>query len=160
MANGVKYRFIKPGDPIGIRKWTEYEKMKVVAGVGKTFAEMVKYLKDHKSLLGGDTPFEKIRVEAILATDSVQKGILEMSKERYNKAFFLCSLFIYPDGTDPYTWDADKATEMIEDWEAERISEIDLFFFASLLIPGYRQTFKELQEEAERVTARLSVFTT
>jgi hypothetical protein len=160
MANGRLYRFVKPGHPIGIMKWTEYEKMKVVAGVGKTFSEIVKYLKEHKSLLGSDSSFEKIRVEAILATDSVQKGILEMSKERYNKAFMLCSLFIYRDGTDPYLWDAELATEMIADWEAERISELDLFFFASLLIPGYRQTFKELQEEAERVTAKLLAFTT
>jgi hypothetical protein len=27
-ANGVKYKFIKPGDPIGAKKWTMYEQMK------------------------------------------------------------------------------------------------------------------------------------
>jgi len=159
MANGKKYRFIKPGDPIGIRKWTEYEKMKVVAGVGKTFADISTYLREHKNLLGSDKPFSEIRTEAIIATDSVQKGIIEMSKERYTQAFYLCSIFIYEDGKNPYHWDFQTATEMIRDWEEENISEIDLFFFASLLIPGYRQIFKELQEAAEAQTARLLAVT-
>lgn len=154
-ANGNKYRLIKPGDPIGIKKWTMYEQLKVVFGSGKTFAELATYFKEHKALLGADKPFSDIRVEAILATDSMQKSIVEMSKERYNQAFYLCSIFIYKDGTDPYEWSFDDAKEMIEDWEAERISEIDLFFFASLLIPGFRQIFKELQQEAERQTERL-----
>lgn len=155
VANGVTYKFIKPGDPIGIRKWTIYEQMKVVVGTGKTFGEIATYFKDHKTLLGADKPFAEIRVEAILATDSMQKAIVEMSKDRYNHAFYLCSIFIYAEGSDPYEWDMETATQMITNWREERISEIDLFFFASLLIPGFRQTFKELQEEAERQTARL-----
>jgi len=160
IANGNKYKFIKPGDPIGIRKWTEYEKMKVVVGSGKTFGELATYLKDHKALLGADKPFSDIRVEAILSTDSLQKSIVEMSKERYNQAFYLCSIFIYRDGTDPYLWDIETATEMINDWETERISELDMFFFASLLIPGFRQIFKELQEEAEAQVAKLLAVST
>ncbi len=36
-ANGNTYRFIRPGDPIGIQKWTEYEKLKIVVGTGQTF---------------------------------------------------------------------------------------------------------------------------
>lgn len=154
-ANGKVYKFIKPGTPIGIRKFTEYEKLKIVAGVGKTFGEIATYLSGHKNLLGADKPFAEIRTEAILATDSMQKGIVEMSKERYNQALYLCTIFIYEDGKDPYHWDIETATQMVEDWEVERINENDLFFFASLLIPGFRQMFKELQEEAERQAENL-----
>jgi hypothetical protein len=154
-ANGIKYKFIKPGDPIGIKKWTAYEQLKIVAGSGKTFAELATYFKEHKNLLGADKAFSQIRVEAILATASMQKSIVEMSKERYNQAFYLCSIFIYRDGADPYAWDIETAGEMIQDWESERISEVDLFFFASLLIPGFRQMFRELQEAAELETERL-----
>ena len=154
-ANGKKYKFIKPGNPIGVRKWTVYEQMKVVVGSGKTFGELATYFKNHKELLGSDNKYSEIRVEAILETDSMQKAIVEMSKDRYNHAFYLCSIFIYEEGTDPYLWDVETATEMIKNWEAEPISELDLFFFASLLIPGFRKIFKELQAEAERVTARL-----
>jgi hypothetical protein len=154
-ANGVKYKFIKPGDPIGIKKWTMYEQMKVVVGSGKTFSELATYFKDLKALLGADKPFADIRVEAILATDSMQKSIVEMSKERYNQAFYLCSIFIYKDGTDPYEWDFETATEAITNWQEERISEIDLFFFAVLLIPGFKAMFDELQEAANRMTEKL-----
>ena len=154
-ANGITYRFIRPGDPIGIKKWTMYEQLKIVVGIGKTFGEIATYLKDHKALLGADKPFADIRVEAILETDSLQKSIVEMSKERYNQAFHLCSIFIYADGSDPYAWDFKTAWKMIEDWETENINELDLFFFASLLIPGYIAIFKEYQEEAKRQAERL-----
>lgn len=149
MANGVKYRFIKPGDAIGIDKWTVYGQMKVVAGSGKTFSDLVTYFRGHKKLLGADKPFAEIRTAAIIATDSMEKGILEMSKARYDQAFFLCSVFIYRDGSDPYDWSVDTATEMIADWAAERICEHDLFFFAMLLTPGLMQTLNELRAEAE-----------
>lgn len=152
-ANGVKYKFIKPGDPIGAKKWTMYEQLKVVFGAGKTFSEIATHFKDIKALLGADKSFADIRVEAILATDSMQKAIVEMSKERYNQAFYLCSIFIYKDGSDPYDWDVNTATEMIDDWAIERISEQDLFFFAFLLTPGLRQMFEELQALAEKQTA-------
>ena len=153
MANGRLYRFIKPGNPIGIDKWTVYGQMKVVVGSGKTFSDLVAYFRGHKKLLGADKPFAEIRTEAIIATDSMEKGILEMSKARYDQAFFLCSIFIYRDGTDPYAWDVETATEMIADWAEERISENDLFFFAMLLTPGLMQTLSELREEAEKQTA-------
>ena len=78
-----------------------------------------------------------------------------MSKERYNQAFYLCSIFIYKDGTDPYEWDFETATEAITNWQEERISEIDLFFFAVLLIPGFKAMFDELQEAANRMTEKL-----
>lgn len=155
VANGKTYKFIRPGDPIGIKKWTTYEQMKVVVGTGKTFGELATYFKDHKAMLGADKPFADIRVEAILETDSMQKSIVEMSKDRYSHAFYLCSIFIYQDGADPYAWDFDTATAMIADWEKERISEIDLFFFASLLIPGFRAMFEELKAEADKQTERL-----
>jgi hypothetical protein len=140
MANGNKYKFIKPGDPVGAKKWTMYEQLKVVFGSGKTFSELATHFKDHKALLGADRPFSEIRVEAILSTDSMQKSIVEMSKERYNQAFYLCSIFIYREGSDPYEWNIETATKM---------NEHDLFFFAFLLTPGLRQMYEELQEQAE-----------
>ena len=153
VANGNKYKFIKPGDPIGPKKWTMYEQLKVIFGTGKTFGELATHFKQQKELLGADKPFAEIRVEAILSCDSMQRSIVEMSKERYNQAFFLCSIFIYRDGTDPYEWSFDMAKEMIDDWAIERVNEHDLFFFAFILTPGLRQIYAELQEQAERQVA-------
>lgn len=155
-ANGKKYRFIKPGEPIGIRRWQEYEKLKIVAGVGRTFAEIATALKEVSTLLAADKEFSQIRLEAILTLDGLRKSIVDLSKERYSKFLYLCSIFIYLDGTDPLTWDIDSATQMIEDWEIEGISEQDLLFFSLLLIPGWQAKFKELQEKAEAEAERLS----
>ena len=149
VANGNTYKFIKPGDPIGPKKWTMYEQLKVVFGTGKTFGELATHFKQQKELLGADKPFAEIRVEAILSCDSMQRSIVEMSKERYNQAFFLCSIFIYKEGTDPYDWSMDIAKDMIDDWAEERINEHDLFFFSFILTPGLRQIYAELQARAE-----------
>lgn len=158
-ANGNRYFFIRPGDPIGIKKWSEYEKLKIVVGTGQTFAGIVQAFGQIVSLAGEDKKFSDIRTELILLADSYKKAVLDMSKERYNKAFYLCSIFIYRDGDDPYQWDLNRAEQYIADWEAERISEQDLFFFAMLLVPSFSSVFSELSEEAARQAERLSVVT-
>ena len=154
-ANGNTYRFIRPGDEIGIRKWTEYEKLKIVVGTGQTFSGIVEAFKQITDLAGADKKFSEIRTELILLADSYRKGVLDMSKDRYNKAFYLCSIFIYRDGDDPYQWDLNRAEQYIGDWVEENISEQDLFFFAMLLTPGFSKVLTELRNEAERQAERL-----
>ena len=158
-ANGNTYHFIRPGDEIGIKKWTEYEKLKIVVGTGQTFAGIVEAFKQITDLAGADKEFAKIRTEVILLADSYRKAILDMSAARYNKAFYLCTIFIYRAGDDPYSWDLNRAESYISDWVAENVSEQDLFFFAMLLTPGFSRVFQELNaaaaEQAERL-AKLS----
>lgn len=153
-ANGKKYKFIKPGDPIGIAKWSEYQKLQIVVGGGVTFADLIVGLREHKKLLGSDQPFSEIRSEAIVWADSTIKGLIEMSQARYDKAFYLASIFIYEDGKDPYAWDMEMAGTMVEDWAVGRVSEEDLFFFAMLQIPAWQAILSELQERTEREAAR------
>lgn len=158
-ANGKTFRFIKPGDPIGIDKWSEYQKLQIVVGGGVTFADLIISLREHKKLLSSDQSFSEIRSEAIVWADSQIKGLIEMSQSRYDKAFYLATIFIYEEGTDPYAWDMDMAGRMIEDWKEGGINEQDLFFFAMLLIPAWRLILGELSEEAERQAARSLVGT-
>lgn len=158
-ANGHKYNFIRPGDPIGIKKWTEYEKLKIVVGTGQTFSGIVEAFGQITNLAGQDKEFAKIRTELILLADSYRRAVLDMSKDRYNKAFYLCSIFIYRDSDDPYFWDLNRAEQYISDWVAENINEQDLFFFAMLLTPGFAKVLTELKEEAERQAEKLSVVT-
>lgn len=154
VANGKKFRFIKPGDPVGVEKWKHYEELKIVVGAGVTFAQLITGLKAHKDLLASDQPFAEIRAEAIVWADSMMKGLVDLSKSRYDAAFYLCSIFIYRDGADPYEWSYDRAEEMIADWAQGGIDEQDLFFFAMLLIPAWQGIFSELQAQAEREAAR------
>ena len=154
-ANGHKYHFIRPGDEIGIRKWTEYEKLKIVVGTGQTFAGIVEAFKQITDLAGQDKEFSKIRTELILLADSYRKAILDMSAARYNKAFYLCTIFIYREGDDPHKWDMNTAESYIADWMDENVSEQDLFFFAMLLTPGFNRVYQELSEEAAKQSEKL-----
>lgn len=153
-ANGTRYNFIKPGDPIGIDKWTEYQRLQIVVGGGVSFNDLILGLREHKKILSSDQPFSDIRSEAIIWADSQIKGLIDLSQSRYHKSFYLASLFIYEEGTDPYLWSMDIANKMLEDWAIGAVNEQDLFFFAMLQIPAWSQIFDELSEQAGREAAR------
>lgn len=158
-ASGKTYKFIKPGDPIGIAKWSEYQKLSIVVGGGVTFSDLARGLKEHEATLASDKPFSEIRSEAIYWAKSQRLAIIDLSKSRFDKAFYLASIFIYEVGTDPYEWSNEIAEEMVETWAAGRVSEEDLFFFAMLQVPAWRLIFQELSEKAEREAARSLVAT-
>ena len=153
-ANGKTFKFIKPGDPIGIAKWSEYQKLQIVVGGGVTFADLIVGLREHKKLLSADQPFSEIRSEAIVWADSTIKGLIDMSQSRYDKAFYLASIFIYEDGKDPYAWDMEIAGKMVEDWAVGRVDNDDLFFFALNQVEGWKQMLPELQDQMGRDAAR------
>ena len=143
-ANGNKYHFLRPGDPLSIKKWTHYEKLKIVVGTGQTFAGIVEAFTKITDLAGAD---------------SYRKAILDFSRERYNKAFYLCTIFTYRENDDPYDWNESRAEQYIADWVAENMNEQDFFFFAMLLTPGFAKVLSELKEEADRQTEKLLVVT-
>jgi hypothetical protein len=148
VSNGTKYRMIKPGTAIGIHKFTQYKKLSVVVGAGATFSAIIEENKAVIELLSSDKPLAQVRREALLRLDSMNKGILDLSKSRYHKAFYLASIFIYPDGTDPREWSMELAEKMIEDWAID-VDENDLLFFSLFLIPAFSDLIAGLKEEAE-----------
>jgi hypothetical protein len=153
-ANGKTYKFIQPGHPLGINKWGEYQKLMIVAGAGVSFSDLIISLRSVKDLWASDKKVSEIRAEAIVWADSIIKGLIDMSKAKFDKAFYLATLFIYEEGKSPYEWDMEAATAMIEDFSAEGIDEQDLFFFGMLQIPAWREIFSELLEETEKQAAR------
>ncbi len=148
ISNGTKYRFIKPGTPIGIHKMTQYKKLSVVVGTGSTFAAIIEENKAIIELLTSDAKVSDIRLNAILRLDTLNKGIIDLSKSRYHKAFYLASIFIYPDGGHPFEWSMEYAEKMIEDWAVD-VDENDLLFFSLMLIPALGGLIENLKQEAE-----------
>lgn len=151
-ANGRLYHMVKPGDEIGMHKYKLYQQFSVVAGFGATFADIVNVLKEVKNDLGADKPLAQTRVDCILKIDSLTKRIIDASKQRFEKMYYLVSLFVYPDGASPYEWTQPAAEQMIADWEAENISERDWIFFCLILVNGLREIVKDLSEKAQKVT--------
>ena len=155
-----KYFVIRPGEPLGIQRWTEYERLKIVLGTGKTFSALIESLYAVEKLLGSDKPLAETRIEAILTLNGLRRGLIELSKERYNYALYMASVFIYREGDDPLTWSMDKATEYIEDWATEGLSELDFFSFAVATVTGLKKIYSDLKQEVEQETERLSGITT
>ena len=151
-----KYYVIRPGEPLGIQRWTEYERLKIVLGTGKTFSALIEALAGIEKLLGSDKPFADIRTEAILTVNGLRRGLIELSKERYNYALYMATIFIYREGDDPLTWDMARATEYIEDWAGEGLSEQDFFSFAVATVTGLKEIYSALKREVEAETERLS----
>lgn len=158
-ANGKKFKFIHPGDPVGMAKWGQFNTLSIIVGSGVTFAELVSGLTAHQKLLASDQPFSEIRTEAIIWCDHMKKGIIDLSKNRNDPAFYLASLFIYRDGAHPFDWSEEMADEMIDDWQKGYVSEQDLFFFALSQVPAWSAILSELREQAERDAARSLVDT-
>jgi len=50
-----------------------------------------------------------------------------------------------------------EAEAYIEDWQAEGISEVDLFFFALRTVTGFKEHFDSIQKELTSEAERLSV---
>lgn len=151
-----KYFVLRPGEPLGIQRWTEYERLKIVLGTGKTFSALIEALHGVEKLLGTDNPLADIRVEAILAINGLRRGLIELSKERYNYALYMATVFIYREGDDPLTWSMDKATEYIEDWAGEGLSEQDFFSFAVATVTGLKKIYSDIKREMDKEAERLS----
>lgn len=155
-ANGNKYLFVKPGDEISIKVWLQYQQLSIVAGFGRTFADIVSELQKAQEVLGSDQPLAKSRIEVILRLDSLVKGILDLSRERYEKSLYLVSLFVYREGENPDDWSMAIAERNIQDWIEENMSLDDFFLYCSNLIKGFRETYRELWAREENTRVELS----
>ena len=156
-----KYFVIRPGEPLGIQRWTEYERLKIVLGTGKTFSALIESLYAVEKLLADRTKTQQeVTLEAILTINTLRRGLVELSKERYNYALYMATVFIYREGDDPLTWSMDKATEYIEDWAGEGLSEQDFFSFAVATVTGLKKIYNDLKQEMDKETERLSGITT
>lgn len=151
-----KYTPIVPGTPMGILRWKEYEKLRIIAGFGKSFSQLVEMLDNLMRIAGGDKPMAEIRTDLILTLNSAKKAIVDMSSQRYPSAFYLATLFIVREGHTLQDWSYQIADDYIEDWEKSSVNEQQLFFFALSTIAGFKQVLEKIQAEADQEAKNLS----
>lgn len=151
-----KYKVIRPGNPIGIQRYLEFEKLQIPAGMGLSFAEIAGVLKELELLLGSDKAFAEIRTEAILKANSLRRGIVDLSKTRFSKALYLATIFIYRDGDDLSKWDMETATEYLEDWKEAGISETDFFYLSLRMVNGFSKIYGSIKQEIAQTEVVLS----
>jgi hypothetical protein len=151
-----KYNVIRPGDPLGFIRWGEYERLSLVMGTGKTFSQLITELDEIEKMLGADRAFADIRVESILKVNSLKRGIIDLSKARFSKAFYQASVFIWRDGDDRLAWDMATAEDYIQDWAEEGLNEQDFFGFAALTVNGLIPIFRKFEAERRQTEVNLS----
>lgn len=154
-----KYNVIRPGEAMGISRWTEYTKLSIVLGTGKTLAAIIGAFEEIERLAAEEKPYNELRRDIILLANSNRRAIVEMSKARYDYGLYQASLFIVREGDEGKDWNIDLANEYIEDWKKAGISEQDLFFFATATVSGLKMQVAKLRAELNRQTGELSVIT-
>jgi len=157
-ANGNEYLILNPSEPMGIERWALLEKFGIIAGTGRNFAELVDVLRRTKKLLASGGDVVENNVQAILLLNSLELGIVETNQGRHPKNMFLCTLFIIRDGEDLSTWSETTASEKIEDWTAENISEHDFFLLSRLGIAGFNDAYQKIKKDQKERWAKLGAF--
>lgn len=151
-----KYNVIRPGEAMGINRWTEYTKLSIVLGTGKTLSVLMEAFEEIELLAAKEKPYEELRRDIILLANSNRRAILEMSKARYDYGLYQASLFIVREGDEAKDWNIDLANDYIEDWKEAGISEQQLFFFANATVVGLKKQVQKLRQEVEAQTGTLS----
>ena len=151
-----KYNVIRPGEPMGISRWTEYTKLSIVLGTGKTLSALIEAFKEIELLAVENRKYEELKLDIVLLANSHRRGLIELSKARYDYGLYQASLFIVREGDEGKDWSYDLANEYIDDWKADGISEQSLFFFAIKTVVGLSEQVSKLKEEASRQTGVLS----
>lgn len=154
------YIFKRPGEPIGLARWSEYERQTIACGFGQTFNELLLQLQAIQEAVAEDVSFSKARITVICLIDTIKNKIIEQSKTRWSKAFYICTLLAERDGV-PETWSPSLAEDYIQDWESSGlVDEFDLFFFASNTITNFAKIYVELRKEQTEKEARISKLAT
>ena len=150
-----KYNIIRPGEPMGISRWTEYTKLSIVLGTGKTLSALIEAFKEIELLAVQNRPYEDLKLDIVLLANSHRRAIIELSKARYDYGLYQASLFIIREGDEGLDWSLDLANEYITDWKENGISEQSLFFFATETVVGLKAQVKKLKAEMDRQTGNL-----
>jgi hypothetical protein len=140
----AQYRVIPLGSPLGINRYTAWRKLCAGFGVGQTPTDIIEGFRKIQLLILDDKKLAEVRRDIVLLTDSYIKGVVEMTRRRFDQAFWVCSCFIYREGDDPNQWDDKKAERDIADWADSGVDENVLFFFAANKTSGMRQLFNDV----------------
>lgn len=156
-ANGTTYKILDASQTMSLARYTEFSRMSAVVGFGVNFEGMLTHLQEIQKLVFDiDAKNSLTKKGAILKVESLLELIIKTSQERFDQAFYFCTLFIVKEGEDLTAWDFDEATEKVEDWNAAGYSAEDFFFVCANTIPSFIGAWKEMKKTVQsRVIASI-----
>lgn len=150
VANGTTYKILDASATMSLARYTEFSRMSAVVGFGVNFEGMLTHLQEIQKLVFDiDAKNSLTKKGAILKVESLLELIIKTSQERFDQAFYFCTLFIVREGEDLTIWDFDDATDKVNDWNTEGYSANDFFSVAASTIPNFAQAWHQMKKEVE-----------
>jgi len=142
-ANGKRFIIRSPEEAVGIYRFGQMEKMGGALGMGTSFKQLVKAIKQNEDIAFEDIP-AALKVKKMLMNNSaILEGIKSTAKDRYSMAFIMCTLFIVRPEEDLTNWNKDYANAKIDDWNKEGLNEQDFLELALTITPGFISAYKQ-----------------
>lgn len=148
------YRIIGE-DGIGIERFTMFKKFAIQRGFARSFAQINEELNNLKFFAAKEKDQGKLVSEIILKISGLQDGIHSFSKEQFDSALWMSTLFIIREGQKITEYSEIEGEEMIRDWKDYGYSELDFFFLSGQQIAGYGAPFKKAILENEKAKESL-----
>lgn len=141
-ANGKKFIVRSPNEGVGIYRFSRMELMGGVLGLDASLKSLLASTKKYQDIAFEDAPAAIKVKKMVMHSEAVLEGIRSAGKNRYAKAFFMCTLFIVRPNEDMTVWNEDEAQAKIDDWNAEGYNEHDFLELALTILPGFISAYK------------------
>lgn len=147
-ANGKEYKITHFDNGVPIERYMAYERLSLGFAYDASFQTMHDNLEDIGKLLNrilaGDSTANVGMVWAALS--SMKDGLKSVKGSRFNRAMYVCTIFIIEEGEDVSTWDSSIAERKIENWSKEGYGVQDFFYLAIGSIQGLNDALKKSME--------------
>ena len=150
LANGKKYIIRSLDEGIGIMRYTKLMKMSSVLGYTATFEKQVQQFQILKKMLDECALGKGSFIDAAVQVHAMQEGVIKGSREKFDMAFYYCTLFIVTENEDLTVWVEADQEEKVKDWNAEGLNERDFLALALSRVAGYLtalQNYSPVQQE-------------
>lgn len=144
-----EYKIIGEGG-IGIERHTAFQKRSIQRGFASDFQQIYDTWQELKLFIAGESNVGKLKSDAVIKITAIQDSVADFSKEQYEAALWLCTLFVLREDEKVSSYDLKIAEEKIRDWAAYGLSELDFFLLSGSMVKGYGSYFNETIKKSDR----------
>lgn len=147
MASGVEYTIKTPSDVLTPARYTEFNRLSMMSGIGLDFNQLIEHLKDLEArVYDVDIKDQTTKTGAILKINAIRNAVLDKSKDRYDLMLMLCTIFIVESNEDLRGFSHEQAIEKIDNWNNEGYKVHDFLSLAVSSIPQFQNVYNEAQK--------------
>jgi hypothetical protein len=147
-ANGNMYKICSVEEVLSPWRYTEFERMSIMAGFGMNFDILYTRLKDLEGKIYEiDEAKQQSKTPAIMLINAIQNGIVKTGELRWEQTAYFATLFIVKENEDLTKWTIEEAGDKINDWNTEGFKLTDFFFLTAVSIPEFAKRYSSLIKE-------------